>query len=86
MSVLDSIRFQSIDKKISWEYEPVVYQIFSDESLNFLADYLCSEEGILKQCKNSIYSCASQIKAVDFYLGKLEQRGIYNLHLANLKK
>ncbi len=86
LSILDSLRFQSVDKIISWDYEPIIYQIFSDRSLNFLVDYLCSEEGILRQCHNSLYPCETQAMAVDFYIRQLNKRGIQSNCLLNLKK
>lgn len=86
LSIFDSLRFQSVDKKISWEYEPLVYQIFSNDKLCFLMDYLCSSEGILRQYKNAKYPSDTQKKAIDFYIDELDKRGIYNPHILDLKK
>lgn len=85
LSILDSKRFKAVNKKLSWDYKPIVYQIFANEQLTYLQDYLSTDAGILKQCQNTLYSSSTQLEAIDFYIRELEKRGIHNRHLLELK-
>lgn len=86
LSVLDSRRFKELNKKIYWNYTPLVYQIYGDETFAYLADYLSLDEAIEKQCCNTLYPSEERTKALDFYIKELEKRGVTNSHLLELKK
>lgn len=86
LSVLDSKRFKDVYRKWCWDYKPLVYQIFEKGIFSYLVDYLCTDEGIYRQCCNALYPTDEQAKALDFYIKELENRGITSPHLLELKK
>lgn len=86
-SVLDSKRYQSTLKKVTYDYVPKIFNLYSSEFYvpQNVRDYLLTEECVIKQCENSIYPSQERNEAIDFYVSKLNIDENVKKRLVDLK-